>query len=87
MAKADGDGVLRRISRRLDRGLLPFMGPAQLGAGHEETPYRADAGAACPICGAPMTEHRIERSADQTHSTRLFCPPAAEVSAARPRTP
>lgn len=74
---ANDGGMLRRVARRLDRGLLPVMGPAQVGAGYEEEPYRPDAKAACPLCGRRMDEHRIERSADQTHATRLICPPPA----------
>lgn len=67
---------LRSIARRLDRGLLPFMGPAQLGAGHPEAPYRRPADAACPVCGSPMTAHVVERSSDPARATRLICPAA-----------
>jgi hypothetical protein len=67
---------LRSIARRLDRGLLPFMGPAQLGAGHPEDAYRRPADAACPVCGSPMTAHVVERSSDPARATRLICPAA-----------
>lgn len=65
---------MRRIARRLDRGLLPFMGPAQIGAGHPEEPYRRPADAVCPVCGRAMTEHAVERSQDPARATRLRCP-------------
>jgi hypothetical protein len=29
----------------------------------------------CPICGQPMADHRVERTADQSHATRIYCPP------------
>ncbi|RIX30453.1 hypothetical protein [Amnibacterium setariae] len=63
-----------RFARRLDRGLLPFMGPAQIGAGHPEEPYQRPADAACPVCHRPMTAHRIERNPDPARATRLVCP-------------
>ena len=65
---------LRRIARRLDKGLFPFMGPAQIGAGHPEEPYRPPVAAACPMCGRPMADHVVERSADPARATRLICP-------------
>ena len=51
-----------------------FTGPAELGAGHPEEPEVRRADAACPLCGAPMTEHVIQRTADQRTATRLICP-------------
>lgn len=65
---------MRKLARRLDRGLFPFMGPAQIGAGHPEQPYVRPVGAMCPICGAAMTTHVVERSADPARATRLICP-------------
>jgi len=62
------------FARRLDRGLFPFMGPAQIGAGHPEEPYRPPADPACPICGIALRDHVVARTADQTHATRLICP-------------
>ena len=67
---------LHGIARRLDRGLFPFMGPAQIGAGHPEEPYRRPVDAACPICGRPMADHVVERSTGSTRATRLICPVA-----------
>ncbi|HWR85630.1 MAG TPA: hypothetical protein VN200_06535 [Rhodoglobus sp.] len=57
---------------RLNRGLLPFMGPAQVGP--YDTPP-APTASICPLCGQPMERHVIERSS--TAPTRLHCPPAA----------
>lgn len=62
------------FAKRLDKGLFPFMGPAQLGAGHAEEPYRAPADPRCPICGGLMAEHTVSRTPDQVHATRLICP-------------
>lgn len=63
------------FARRLDKGLFPWMGPAQLGAGHAEEPYRAPVDPSCPVCGGPLREHTVARNADQSHATRLLCPP------------
>ena len=61
-------------ARRMDRGFFPWMGPAQLGAGHPEEPYRRPVNPPCPICGKPLDDHVIERHANQTTATRLLCP-------------
>jgi hypothetical protein len=66
-------------SMRLNRTLWPVFGPAQLGAGHPEAPYSPPADPSCPICGQPMAEHRVERTADQSHATRIYCPPKPAV--------
>lgn len=71
---ADRREGARRWARRLDRSLLPFMGPAQIGAGYEEAPEVRRTDAACPLCGAPMDRHEVIRSGDQTRATRLVCP-------------
>ncbi len=65
----------RGWAKRLDRSLLPFMGPAQIGAGRDEEPVDAGADRACPICGRPMSAHTIERFDDPGRATRLHCPP------------
>lgn len=65
---------MSNIARRLDRGLLPFMGPAQIGAGHPEEPYQQAADSTCPICHQPMAEHVIQRNLDPARATRLICP-------------
>lgn len=63
-------------ARRWDHGLLPFMGPAQLGAGHPEQPYQLPAQPTCPVCGKSMAEHEIQRAAEGnwTTPTRIICP-------------
>jgi hypothetical protein len=61
-------------ARRMDRGLFPWMGPAQLGAGYQEEPYRPPVDPLCPICGGPLARHVVQRTADQHHATRLICP-------------
>jgi hypothetical protein len=48
-----------------------------VGIGRPEAPYQPPADPACPLCGAPMAEHRIDRG-DATTPTHLHCPvPAA----------
>jgi hypothetical protein len=66
-------------SMRLNRALFPVFGPAQLGAGRPEQPYAPPADPVCPICGRPMKDHRVERTADQSHATRVYCPPKPTV--------
>ena len=69
----------------LDRGLLPIMGPAQIGAGHPEEPYEVPADARCPICGGPMALHVVDRSTDPSRATRFTCPPrSAGAEEAKP---
>jgi hypothetical protein len=60
---------------RLNGALLPYIGPPPLG------PFDQDAlppttEKACPLCGAPMSRHEIERSGGNV-ATRLHCPQAA----------
>ncbi len=56
--------------------LWAVTGPAAVGIGRPEQPYVAPADPRCPLCGAAMAEHTIERGAGTT-PTRLHCPPAA----------
>ena len=65
---------MHEIAAGLDRGLLPFLGPAQLGAGHPEEEYRVPEDAVCPLCGRPMQAHRVERSRNPGTPTYLSCP-------------
>lgn len=60
----------------VNRFFYPVAGPAAVGIGRPEEPYVAPADPRCPLCGAPMAEHVIERGVGTT-STRLHCPPAA----------
>lgn len=71
---ADRRGRARRWARGLDRSLLPWMGPAQVGAGYVEAPEVRRADAPCPICGAPMDRHEVVRSDYPARATRLVCP-------------
>jgi len=59
---------------RLDRFLFPVMGPAQLGPGSAGERPAAPRAETCPLCGAPMSEHRIERDPTGHVATRLHCP-------------
>lgn len=54
---------------RLNARLLPYIGPPPLGP-YDEEPVAARP-AACPLCGAPMSEHDIDRSFERT---QLRCP-------------
>ncbi|WP_121370534.1 hypothetical protein [Frondihabitans australicus] len=58
---------------RINRALYPLAGPASLGAGHPEEPYRAPADPLCPICGTPLATHDIDRSLPGARA-RLTCP-------------
>lgn len=52
----------------INSNLIRFAGPASVGP-YEKTPPPSAAeraGRACPICGAPMTEHEIDRSGPRT---------------------
>lgn len=61
-------GLLNRMHSRL----LPYLGPPPLGPYDEEPPPTRPA--ACPLCGAPMSEHEIDRSFERT---QLHCPTTA----------
>lgn len=63
---------------KLNRALFPWMGPAQLGP-FDEAPLPSTAEAPCPLCGAPMSRHTVERPGGNVAS-RLHCP--ADVDAA-----
>ena len=66
-------------SMRLNRAVFPVFGPAQLGAGRPERLFTPAENPACPMCGQPMADHRVERTADQSHATRVYCPPKPAV--------
>ena len=58
-------GVIARLNRRL----LPWIGPPPLGPYDTETPAEVEqtrARSVCPICGALMSLHEIDRSGDRT---------------------
>jgi hypothetical protein len=54
---------------RLNAKLLPYIGPPPLGP-YDEEPVPA-APPTCPLCGAPMSSHTIDRSFERT---QLHCP-------------
>jgi len=51
-----------------------FTGPAQIGAGYVEEPDVRTTDHACPMCGAALSTHTIQRSANQITPTRMICP-------------
>ncbi|MCS5733993.1 hypothetical protein [Herbiconiux daphne] len=57
---------------RLNRRLLPWIGPPPLGPYDVEVPT-PPAARVCPLCGRPMDEHEIDRSGERT---QLYCPTA-----------
>lgn len=61
---------------RLNRIFRPVMGPAQLGP-FGEPPLPPTAEKPCPLCAAPMSRHRIVRTADMMTTTKMHCPPVA----------
>ena len=56
----------------LNRLVYQIEGPAQLGD-PDEPPYVPPADPRCPICAAPMGEHRVDRGGPGK-PTRLTCP-------------
>lgn len=53
-----------------NKGLIRVAGPAAVGP-YESTPAPTRTDRPCPLCGAPMTDHRIDRSGERT---QLYCP-------------
>ncbi len=80
MHKATGDNTnpyrgLKGFWNRWNRITYNFSGAAQVGVGRgrtEEAPS-TQPDRPCPICGKPMSEHRIERGT-ATVPTRIHCP-------------
>ena len=56
------------LSARLNKALFPYLGPAQIGPFDEQH----DTIKPCPLCGAAMDAHEIERTPGRP--TRLHCP-------------
>ena len=57
---------------RLNRLLLPYIGPPPLGP-YDEDPLPPTQEKACPLCGQAMADHDVERRADrptQLHGPR-----------------
>jgi len=61
---------------KLNRALYPYMGPAELGS-PDEPPPMTSVGKPCPLCGASMLEHTVERPNDWATPSRLHCPLSA----------
>ncbi|GAA0990339.1 hypothetical protein [Subtercola frigoramans] len=58
----------------LNERLFPYLGPPPLGPFDTATPddrARAALASACPLCGAPMNAHDVDRSGERT---QLHCP-------------
>ena len=65
--------------------LRPYIGGAQLGLRNEAPLVPPARGGACPLCGAPMDEHVVDRSGPRT---MVHCPgPPATRQAGRPGDP
>lgn len=56
---------------RLNSALIPRIGPPPLGP-YNQPPLPSTAAKPCPICGAPMSEHEIERR--EGRPTQIHCP-------------
>jgi hypothetical protein len=70
-------GVIARLNRRL----LPWIGPPPLGPYDTVTPAEVEenrARSVCPICGALMSLHEIDRTGERT---QLRHPTAEEIAA------
>ena len=59
-----------RIGRQVDKLLLMFYGPADLGDRDTSAPVPAEVD--CSICGRPMSEHTFIRAAQNRR--RVICP-------------
>ena len=74
MARKTGHTGSQQLAARaaewLDDKLIPILGPPPLGPYGEDEP-RAEAHTACPLCGQPLAQHRVER--DGEHSF-MHCP-------------
>jgi hypothetical protein len=56
---------------RLNNALFPYLGPPKLGP-YDQPPLVDPAGKACPLCGAPMSQHGIDRA--EGRETYVHCP-------------
>jgi len=56
------------VTRKLNKALFPYMGPASVGPYDEEHATVKP----CPLCGNPMDAHDIERR--DGRPTQLHCP-------------
>jgi hypothetical protein len=60
----------RSLYQRFNDRLFPWLGPPPLGPYDQPEPP-AVATRACPLCGAAMSEHEVDRSGERT---QLYCP-------------
>ncbi|WP_066516459.1 hypothetical protein [Curtobacterium ammoniigenes] len=60
--------------QRWNGTLIEKMGPSQIGAGHPEAPDDRSVDHPCPLCGAPLSQHTVERPGGQIKSSTLHCP-------------
>ena len=56
---------------KLNGALIPYLGPPKLGP-FDQAPLPDARLKPCPLCGAPMAQHDLQRSADRP--TYLRCP-------------
>lgn len=63
-------GGLAGLFDRINRRLVPYIGPPPLGP-YNETPPAVPAPRLCPLCGVAMADHDIDRSGERT---QLYCP-------------
>ncbi|MET1042546.1 MAG: hypothetical protein ABWX59_00325 [Microbacteriaceae bacterium] len=61
---------------KLNVKLRPYIGAPPLGP-YNEPPLPPRETHACPLCGHPMSEHRVDRSGERT---QLYCPETPAVS-------
>ena len=54
----------------LNATLFPYIGPPPVGP-YDEAPLPPSTSSACPLCGAPMSQHVVDRSGPRT---MLHCP-------------
>ena len=55
----------------VNRVFYRVAGPSQVGIGRAEQPYVAPSDPRCPLCGALMADHTIDRTGPRT---QLYCP-------------
>ena len=61
----------RNWADKLNALLLPYIGPPPLGP-YGEAPLPPVRESACPMCGAAMSEHDVERR--EGRPTQVHCP-------------
>ena len=59
------------LVERMNARLRPYIGGAQLGLKNEAPVVAPQHGGVCPLCGAPMDEHVVDRTGVRT---MVHCP-------------